>query len=88
MAKINGNKLGLVLGIFAAILHAVWAISVAVGVAQAYLDWIFPMHFIGNVFSVISFNAGTAILLIILAFVGGYVLGWIWAGLWNWLNKK
>ena len=77
MAKSNKNKLGLTLGIFAALLHLVWAISVAVGIAQTYLDWILPMHFIGNVFDFATFNIVNAIILIILAFIGGYICGWV-----------
>ena len=83
----NKNKLGLTVGIFAAILHAVWAILVGVGIAQTYLNWIFPMHFIGNVFQVANFSLLTALLLVILAFIGGYICGWILGVLWNWMDK-
>lgn len=84
---INKNKLGLTVGLFAAILHAVWAILVGAGVAQTYLNWIFPMHFIGNIFEVVNFSLLTAVLLVILAFVGGYICGWILGALWNWVDK-
>ncbi len=86
--EINKNKLGLVAGIFLAILHAFWAIIVAVGVAQTSLDWIFPMHFVNSTFSVATFNIGNALILIVLAFVGGYVSGWIFACLWNFISKR
>jgi len=88
MAKIDKNKLGLVLGIFAAILHAVWAVAVAIGIAQAYLDWIFPMHFIGNVFQTTNFNITYALILVVLAFICGYIMGWVFAWLWNKINKR
>lgn len=90
MAKINANKLGLTIGLFATILHAVWAIIVAVGkdAMQSYLDWIFPLHFIGNVFQVISFNLASALILIVIAFAGGYACGWVLAKLWNLVEKK
>ena len=84
---INKNKLGLTVGIFAAILHAVWAILVGAGIAQTYLNWIFPMHFIGNVFQVANFSLMAAVLLIILAFIGGYICGWILGVVWNWVDK-
>ncbi|MBS3100237.1 hypothetical protein J4463_03420 [Candidatus Pacearchaeota archaeon] len=84
---INKNKLGLALGIFAAVLHAIWAVAVAIGLAQTYLDWIFPMHFIGNVFQVATFSIINASILVVMAFVGGYVCGWLFAWLWNKLGK-
>ncbi len=46
------NKPALVVGIYAALLHAIWALLVAIGVGQAYLDWIFPLHFINNLFTI------------------------------------
>ena len=85
--SINKNKLGLTVGIFVAILHAVWAILVGAGIAQTYLNWIFPMHFIGNVFQVANFSLMAAVLLIILAFIGGYICGWILGGGWKWVDK-
>ena len=79
----NKNLAGLTTGIFAAALHALWAVLVLLGVGQTYLDWIFPLHFVGNVYSVMSFSLGTAAILVVLAFVGGYVLGWLFTALWN-----
>lgn len=86
--SINKNKLGLTIGIFAAIVHAVWVILVGIGIAETYLNWIFPMHFIVNVFHVVNFNFLTAVLLVIIAFISGYIWGWILGALWNWLNKS
>lgn len=87
MAKINKNSLGLSLGIFAALLHAVWAILVAAGVAKSLLDWVLPLHFVGAMFSITSFSIVSAILLVVLAFVGGYVTGWVFAAIWNKFGK-
>ena len=85
---LNKNHVGLTMGIFVALLHALWAIIVAVGVAQVLLDWIFPLHFIDAIYSVMTFGFMTAILLVIMAFIGGYVMGWVFAALWNWISKK
>ena len=84
----NKNRLGLTLGIFFAFLHFVWALCVALGIAQMYLDWIFPMHFIGNIFSIMDFNIGNAILLIVIAFIGGYICGWLVAWVYEWFQDK
>ena len=84
----NKNKLGLTLGIFAALLHLVWAVLVAIGIAQNWLNWIFPMHFIDSVFSVTSFSIVNALILIVLAFIGGYACGWVLGAIWNYVDKE
>jgi len=85
--KLNKNKTGLSLGIFIALIHALWAVLVAIGVAESMLDWVFPMHFIGNVFSINAFSIVNALILIVCGFVGGYVMGWVFALIWNWVAK-
>ena len=86
--KINANKLGLTVGIFAALIHLIWSLVVLAGVAQEFLNWIFPIHFLNNVYSVVGFNAITALLLTLMALLGGYVMGWAFAELWNYIDKK
>ncbi len=90
MAKLNKNHIGLTVGIFFAIIHAVWALIIAItpSSVQKFLDLIFPMHFLNNVYSVTSFNISYAVLLIIFAFVGGYICGWVFAAISNWFAKK
>jgi len=87
--KLNNNQIGLIAGIFFALMHAVWAFFVAVmpGLLQQFIDWIFVLHSIEPVWVITSFNLLNAILLIVLTFVIGYVLGWVFAAIWNW-NKK
>lgn len=86
--RLNKNQLGLSVGVFVALLHVAWAILVAVGFAKGFLDWLLPLHFVGAMFSIITFTFMNAILLIILAFVGGYIIGWLFAAIWNWVSKK
>lgn len=88
MVKISANKLGLTLGIFCALLHLVWALVVLAGVAQGFLDWIFPMHFLDSVYSVTGFNAISALMLVVLALISGYVMGYVLGALWNYIDKK
>lgn len=89
MAKIslNANRIGLTLGIFIALLHAIWALLVGVGVGQEVLDWIFPMHFLSSIYTIIQFNVLTAIILIVMAFLAGYVMGYIFALIYNLVEK-
>ncbi len=88
MAKIKGHKVAIVVGLYAAALHALWAIVVALGVGQMYLDWIFPLHFIDSLYTVMTFNFLNALLLVVLAFIGGYVATWLFVWLWNAVKTK
>ena len=90
MAKVDVNKLGITLGVFFGLLHLVWGLVVLVGwwIAQMYLDWIFPLHFLNKVYTVTSFNAVYLLILVIMALVIGYVMGLVLGALWNYIDKK
>ncbi len=88
MTKIKGHKAALVVGLYAAIIHAFWAVLVALGVGQMYLDWIFPLHFINSLYSVMAFSLLNAALLVVIAFVGGYLATWLFVWLWNVVKMK
>jgi len=87
--KLNKNQIGLITGSFLALLHALWALLVAVipGLLQQFLDWVFALHFLQPVWVVTSFDLVNAILLVALTFAEGYVLGWGFAAIWNWFRK-
>lgn len=82
------NKPALAIATFVAFFHALWAVLVAVGIGQAYLDWIFPMHFIGNIYTVIDFSIVTAVLLTITAFIATYIAVMIFAVIWKIVMKR
>ena len=86
--KMNANRTGLTVGIWAALLHALWAIVVAIGLGESAINWIMPLHFINLTASVFAFTLINAVLLIIAGFVGGYVMGWLFAFIWNFLGKR
>lgn len=88
MAKLKGHKPALVVGLFIAAMHALWAIVVALGVGQMYMDWIFPLHFIDSLYTVMAFNLVNALMLVIFAFVGGYAATWLFVWLWNIVKTK
>ena len=75
-------------GIYVSLMHAVWMIAVALGVGQAYLDWILPLHLVVNPFTVMSFNLLNAALLIVVTFIGGYVATWLFMALWKLFKIK
>lgn len=82
-AGLNVKKTALTLGSFAAFVHLVWAVLVAVGVGQGLVNWKLNMHFLSAPYTVLPFDIVNAVLLIVLAFVGGAVFGAILATLWN-----
>ena len=86
--KSKNNRVAIAIGLFAAAMHAIWAITVAMGMAQTYLNWIFPLHFISNLYTVMPFNATIALLLIAVAFVAGYLVTWLFIGFWKLMKLK
>ena len=90
MNKLNKNKIGLMVGAFFAIAHAVWALIVAVtpGTLQKFIDWVFDVHFLEPVWVLTTFNLLNAIFLVILTFVCGYIFGWVFAWIHNCVDKK
>ncbi|MBI2404750.1 hypothetical protein HYV22_01060 [Candidatus Gottesmanbacteria bacterium] len=86
--KVVPHTVGLALGGFVAVMHAVWSLLVYTELAQGYLDWIFGLHFIENPYVVGEFNFSTAVILVVVTFVCGYVVGWVFGTIWNWARKK
>lgn len=83
--KLNASSVGLGLGAFVGLVHAVWALLVAAGYAQGWLNWIFNLHFLDNPYIVDVFDLGRAVTLVVVTFVVGYVAGWVFATVWNYL---
>ena len=83
MNKINSHRAGLALGTFFGLVHAVWAIAVATGIAETKLSYLLNLHFLTNPFDTISFAVGDAILLIIVAIITGYIWGVVFGFIWN-----
>ena len=90
MAKLNKNQVGLIVGVFFAVIHAVWALVVAVipSALQAFLNWVFGLHFLVPIYVLTSFDILNAVLLVVVTFVCGYIFGWVFAAIWDWLAKK
>jgi len=85
---IKPNKLGLTLGILFAIIHAVWALVVGLGYGQKLISWIMGLHFMGAPMMIGGFSFGRALVLIAVTFIAGYIFGWLFAVIWNWISKK
>ncbi len=84
--RINPAKAGLTLGALLGAWHLCWSILVALGWAQPVLDFVFWMHFIKPVYVVGAFDPAIAAVLIAVTAVAGFVIGWLFALLWNWVH--
>ncbi len=87
MNKVNKNKLGLVVGGFLGTLHLAWSVLVAFGWAQPLIDFVFNLHRIAPVYHILPFDLGTAIGLIVVTSILGYVFGWVIGAIWNKVHK-
>lgn len=87
MNTINPHKVGLVFGGMLAIWHAMWAVLVFAGAAKPVLDWILGLHFLNFQYSIDAFSLGNAAMLVLVTGAIGYVLGAIFAWLWNMAHR-
>lgn len=88
MFKSKGHKVAMAVGLFVASLHALWAVVVALGLAETYMNWIFPLHFIDNLYTVLPFTLMNAVLLVVTTFVAGYFVTWMFMGFWKLMKLK
>src|SRR5690348_1128999 len=88
MQTLNANKTGLLFGTFLGASHAIWASLVALGWAQAIVDFVFWMHMIKPIYVIAPFNLWIALILIAVTGAIGYVGGFVLAALWNWLHRE
>lgn len=83
--KINAKQLGLTLATLAGAIHLIWVILIGLfgSSFQSALDWIFALHLLQPVYQITGFSWTSLVLLTILAFIGGYVSGYIIAWVYN-----
>ena len=87
---INKNQVGLAVGLFLAIIHAVWSLLIAVIPTQfqSFLNWVFQLHSLVPYWNLTAFNLLNAIILVIVTFIMGYIFGWVFAWCHNLMHKK
>ena len=85
--KLSPSKTAFGLGVFLALWHFVWAIMVAAGIAQAFLDFIFNLHMMTPAFDVAEFSLDRAVGLIVTTAIIGGIAGWVFAMVWNKISK-
>ena len=88
MNLLNKNKTGFAVGLFYALFHAVWALMIAAGIAESFLDWVLSLHSLTVGFTVHPFGLVRCVLLVLYAFTAGYALGWSFAWIFNLVSEK
>jgi hypothetical protein len=88
MKAIRPTTVGLVFAAFLAIWHTLWSLLVAVGAAQAVIDFIFRLHMITPPYRIAPFDLGTAAALVLVTACIGYIGGWAAGAIWNWFIPR
>jgi thiamine transporter ThiT len=84
MTILNPQKVGLALGSLVGLLHFLWSVLIALGVGQALVDWIYEVHMIEvSTVNVLPFSLSSAVVLVVVTFVIGNVVGYLFASIWN-----
>jgi hypothetical protein len=86
--KTNKHQLGMTFGIVTASLHIIWVIAILTGVADWFMEWALSVHFVEFPYTIIDPTVTGTVALVALTFVGGYIIGWLLACVWNWLEKR
>lgn len=84
---ISPNRAGLAVGAVFALFHLCWAMMIALGFAQPMIDFMLWLHMIKPFIVVDAFSIGRAVGLIVLTGVIGYLMGAVFAALWNWMHR-
>lgn len=87
MNHLNPTKTGLALGKLLGGVHLLWVILVALGWAQALINFSQWAHMVSMPVVVKAFDLSAAVTVVIVAALIGYVLGNIFAKIWNWLHR-
>ena len=87
MNHLNPRKTGLAFGTLVGGLHLVWAILVALGWAQALVNFSLWAHMVSAPVVIKAFDFSAAVTVIVIDTVVGYVLGYAFAKIWNWLHR-
>lgn len=87
-ATYNPNKMGLSFGLLIGGIHLLWSLCVYIGFAQTLVDAVLRMHMITPFISVTPFSLTNSIGLVLMTFVCGYVVAWVFTWLWNMIVKK
>lgn len=76
------HRTGLALGTFVGLIHLVWVLVLGLG-GSGFITWVMGMHFISEPITFLTFSWKGGLVLIVLSAVVGYVVGNVFAYIWN-----
>jgi len=85
---IDPRRAGYASGAFVGGCHLVWSLLVALGWAQALIDFILWMHMVTLPYVVKAFDLTAATTLVIVTAIAGYIFGNVFAGIWNRMHRE
>jgi hypothetical protein len=88
MKKTFPYSLGMTVGAVVGLIHIVWSLLVAAGKAQAWVNWVAKLHFIDPPAHVNTFDLGTAILLVIVTSLIGFIVGYVFGVVWTRMRQS
>ena len=88
MHHLNPTRTGLTVGLFLGGWHLVWSLLVALSLAQPLMNFVLSAHMIHLQFTAGPFEIGAATVLVIITFLFGCAIGYVFAAIWNWLHKE
>jgi hypothetical protein len=86
-AHISVGKAGLVLAAVMGVWHLCWSAMVALGWAQPVINFVFWMHFIKPIYVIEPFELAWAGILIVITAGVGFIVGAVFAMVWNAVHK-
>ena len=88
MHSVDPIKAGLGFGGVLGLWHLGWALMVALGWAQPFLDFRFRLHFVEPAYRVAAFDGRTAVLLVLTSLFAGFVFGVLVALACGWARRR
>ncbi len=88
MKSIHPMKAAATLAVLVGGWHLCWSVLVALGWAQALINFIFWIHFIQPVYVIQPFSLGLAAGLVALTSFLGFTIGLVFATIWNRLHLE
>jgi len=85
--KLDVYKTAMTVGLFFSGVHVVWSLLVILNWGQPLLNFIFWAHMIENPYIVTGFDLTRSLTLIVVTFAVGFVLGKVFALIWNKMHK-
>lgn len=87
MKELNASKVAITFALLTGGWHVVWTILILTGLAQPIINFIFWLHMVSVPYNVTGFSIVQAVSLIVTTFLIGYVVGLIFAFVWNKMHK-